>query len=54
VVDVAELGRARQPVGVALEPCRNDGRGLHAAAGSVSVRRRSAASRRSRTGARPR
>ena len=54
VVEVAELGRARQPVGIALEPAGDDRPGLHAAAGSASMRRRSASSRRSRTGVRPR
>ena len=54
VVDVAELGRARQPVGIPLEPAGDDGNGLHASAGSASMRRRSASSRRSRTAVRPR
>ena len=54
VIDVTELGRAWQSVGIALEPARDDGPGLHAAAGSASMRRRSASSRRSRTGVRPR
>ena len=40
VVEVAELGRARQPVGIALEPAGDDRPGLHAAAGSASMRRR--------------